>query len=119
MFKVYISSTFDDLEDFRRAALDAVLVAKYLPVGMEHYRAGEGPPLDRCLQDVRTCDAYIGIFAWKFGFRPGNGEKSITQLEYEEAAKNKIPRYIFLLQEEANWPRKHINAKLAQLRDPC
>jgi hypothetical protein len=88
---------------------------------MEDYRASDERPLDRCLQDVRAADAYVGIFAWKYGFRPSNGEKSITQLEYEQAVASKIPSYIFLLQDDAMWPRKMIpdedQPRIRALRD--
>jgi hypothetical protein len=121
VLKTYISSTYEDLQDHRRAAQDAILALGRQPVGMEQYRAGDERPLDRCLEDVRSSDAYLGIFAWKFGFRPNNGEKSITQLEYEQAVACKIPCYIFLLQEDAPWPRKHIpddeQPRIRALRD--
>jgi hypothetical protein len=121
VLKIYISSTYSDLADYRRAARDAILALQQFPVGMEDYRASDERPLDRCLQDVRASDAYVGIFAWKYGFRPGNAEKSITQLEYEQAVASKIPCYIFLLQDDAPWPRNLIpyedQPRIQALRD--
>jgi hypothetical protein len=35
-------------------------------VGMEDYVAEDLRPLARCLADVESSDAYIGIFAWRF-----------------------------------------------------
>jgi hypothetical protein len=95
MLQIYISSTYEDLVDYRRAARDAILALRLFPVEMEEYRAADERPLDRCLKDVRSSDAYVGIFAWKYGFRPNNGDKSITQLEYEEALASGKPSYIF------------------------
>jgi hypothetical protein len=106
MFRVYVSSTFSDLEVQRRAATDAISGVRHYPIGMEGYAASDERPLDRCLQDVLSCDVYVGIVAWKYGFRPDGVEKSITQLEYEAAAR--IPRLIFLLADDAAWPRMHI-----------
>jgi hypothetical protein len=91
MLRIYVSSTYSDLVEERRAAKDAIFSLGHFPVGMEEYAASDERPLDRCLSDVRSCQGYVGIIAWKYGFRPGGGEKSITQLEYEEALEHRIP----------------------------
>jgi len=108
MARVYISSTFTDLEAERRACRDAIRDLGHFPVGMEDYGAADERPLDYCLKDVRSCQTYVGIIAWKYGFCPGGGTKSITQLEYEEAIANKIPCFIFMLAEDALWARTRI-----------
>lgn len=106
MLRIYVSSTYSDLIEERRAAKNAIFGLGHFPVGMEDYAASGERPLDRCLRDVRSCQSYVGIVAWKYGFCPNGGEKSITQLEYEEAAK--IPRFLFLLPDDALWPRMHV-----------
>jgi Domain of unknown function (DUF4062)/inactive STAND len=108
MLRIYVSSTYSDLVEERRAAKDALFSLGHFPVGMEEYAASDERPLDRCLSDVRSCQGYVGIIAWKYGFRPGGGQKSITQLEYEEAEKHRIPCYIFLLHDDAPWPRARV-----------
>ena len=70
---------------------------------MEDYVAEGRLPAERCLEDVSNCDVYVGIFAWRYGFIPSGYEFSITELEYREAIKLKIPTLIFLLDEEAAW----------------
>jgi hypothetical protein len=108
MLRVYISSTDEDLVKERRAARDSVHDLGHYAVGMESYGASNERALDRCLRDVRSCQAYVGIFAWRYGFRPNAGEKSITQLEYEEAQSSDIPCLIFMLHEDASWPRSRV-----------
>ena len=102
--KVYISSTFEDLEHLREKAIEAVLMHELLPIGMEYYAVSETRPLDKCLEDVRRCDIYIGIVAFRFGYVPPNQSHSITRLEYEEAGKHDIPRLMFVISEQAGWP---------------
>jgi hypothetical protein len=109
MSKVYISSTCQDLDEHRRAAAEAIRRAEHEPIGMEDYSASEKRPLDKCLEDVRGSKAYVGLIAWRYGFLPPGQTKSITQLEYEEAGANKIPRFIFLSSDTV-WP--------SSLRDP-
>jgi len=75
---------------------------------MEDYGAADERPLEYCLKDVRSCEVYVGIIAWKYGFCPDGTMKSITQSEYEAARTNKIPCYILMLAEDAMWPRSRI-----------
>jgi hypothetical protein len=76
---------------------------------MENDVAYDKRPVDKCREDVRNCDAYIGIFAWRYGHIPKRHNKSITHLEYEEARKAGKECLIFLLDEEADWSVKKID----------
>lgn len=105
MTRAYLSSTANDLKECR-AAVKLALERQFVEViSMETYVADDLPPLDKCLADVAQSDVYVGVFAWRYGFRPPGQTKSITELEYREAKRRGIPRLIFLLREEAPWPR--------------
>lgn len=119
MYQVYISSTYRDLIDFRETAAKAVRRLQCNAVAMEDYVATDERPLEQCLADVRASNVYIGLFAWRYGFTPPNHDKSITQLEYEEAGRVGIPRLIFILDETTDWPdtnRDTDPAAIQQLR---
>ena len=76
--------------------------------------------MDKCLKDVSSCDAYIGLFAWRYGYIPPEQKKSITELEYDQATNDKRPCFIFLLDEEADWKPKFIDkdqSKINQLKE--
>ncbi len=117
MARIYISSTFRDLIEERRAVRDAVVGLGHLPVAMETYTATERPPLQKCLEDVASCQAYVGIFAWRHGFIPKGHDQSITRLEYDEAGRHGIPRLIFLLNEEAPWPQSRVDRDASRIRE--
>ncbi|WP_341720540.1 HEAT repeat domain-containing protein [Micromonospora sp. FIMYZ51] len=102
--KVYISATQKDLLEYRAAVHAVARRLEIEDVAMEAYGADVRPPLDRCLADVRRCDLYIGLFAWRYGFRPPGQESSITELEYREALAAGKPCLVFLLAEETPWP---------------
>jgi len=104
MARVYISSTFKDLRREREAAAEAVRRREHFAAGMEVDRGDDRPPVESCLENVRSCGIYIGIFAWRYGFVPPGETRSITELEYEEAGRLGIRRLIFLLHDEAVWP---------------
>ena len=108
MAVIYISSTYEDLRDERQAAARAVQSLGHKTIAMEDYVASGKPPLEQCLDDIKRCDAYVGIFAWRYGFIPDGKDKSITHLEYEAAQEAGIPCLIFLLDSEAKWPVGHV-----------
>lgn len=101
---IYISSTYKDLIKEREAAAQAVRRLGHRAIAMEDYVATDKRPVDKCLEDVRGCSVYVGIFAWRYGFIPEGYDKSITHLEYKAARKAGIPCLIFLLDETAKWP---------------
>jgi 2-oxo-4-hydroxy-4-carboxy--5-ureidoimidazoline (OHCU) decarboxylase len=117
MAKIYISSTYEDLIDEREAAAKAIRRLGHQAVGMEDYVAADERPVDKCLADVRSCQAYVGIIAWRYGKIPDGYEKSITHLEYEEAGKAKIPRLIFVLDDAASWPRNKMDDDAAKIKN--
>ena len=108
MARIYISSTYSDLKDYRAAVATALQRLDHQVVAMEHYVAADDRPLDKCLADVARCNLYVGIFAFKYGFVPtkGNPEgRSITELEYLEAGRQGKSRLIFLVADDAPWKR--------------
>ena len=108
MARIYVSSTFDDLQEYRNAVSAALRRLGHEDVAMEYYVAEDKRPLDRCLEDVESCDAYVGIFAWRYGYVPGAGnpdQLSVTELEYRRARATGKTCMIFLISENASWPR--------------
>ena len=49
---------------------------------------------------VRNCQAYVGIFAMRYGSIDPQSGKSITEMEYNEAQSLKLPSLIYILDEE-------------------
>ncbi len=90
MRKVFISSTTEDLEKYRIAARDAVILAGCHPVMMEYFTPqGKRKPYPACMREVDACDVVIAIVAHRYGWvpagQPDGGGKSITWLECERA----------------------------------
>ncbi len=111
MARIYISSTMIDLDAHRAAVINGLRKLRQDVVAAEDYVAGEQRPLDRCVADVRTCDIYVGIFAWRYGFIPPGSDISITEAEYRTAAsEDGVTPLIFLLNEDAPWPPRMIDA---------
>ncbi|MDJ0949453.1 MAG: DUF4062 domain-containing protein [Alphaproteobacteria bacterium] len=103
MAKIYISSTYSDLQEYRQAAYDFLRSMRHDVVAMEDYPAKDGRPLDVCLADVAACQVYIGIVAWHYGHIPTDQERSITELEYQQACRSGLARFIFMLDQKVRW----------------
>ncbi|WP_329335635.1 DUF4062 domain-containing protein [Streptomyces sp. NBC_00663] len=113
--KVYLSSTVSDLKKYRAAVLDKLRKLPMGVVAMEDYTAFDDRPLEKCLADVESCDVYIGLFAFRYGFVPEVGPqnpdgRSITELEYRKAGEAGRKRLIFLVKDGAAWPMDHVDA---------
>jgi tetratricopeptide (TPR) repeat protein len=105
--KIYISSTFSDLKEYRKAVYEALRAMRHDVIAMEDYVAADQRPLDRCLADVEASDLYLGIFAWRYGYVPDKDnpdKRSITELEFRRALSKGKPCLIFLLDENTPWP---------------
>jgi hypothetical protein len=114
MTTVYLSSTYEDLKDHRRAVFDALRQSDYRVIAMEDYIATDERPVEKCLNDVDQADIYVGIFAFRYGYVPpsdhGNPDGlSITELEFRRA-KGKKPCLIFLVKKGETWNTNFIDA---------
>lgn len=98
--KVFISSTYKDLIDYRAAAIRAVEGTNYQAGKMEVFGARSEEPVEACLKEVEECDLFIGIYALRYGFVPDGSSISITEMEYIHAKKLGKAIYCFLLDEE-------------------
>ena len=122
MARIFVSSTFKDLEECREKVSLILRQMGHEDVAMEYFVAEDKRPLDKCLQEVASSDLYIGIFAWRYGYRPPGHDRSITELEYRKAVERGKNCLIFLLDESAAWPRNLIDkgdeaSKIEELRD--
>jgi hypothetical protein len=97
---IFVSSTFEDLKDYRTAVQQALHRMETIVRGMEYFGSKPGSPLDECMKAVNSCKVYIGIFSMRYGSLDEKSGKSMTQLEYEEAQRLGLPTLIYLIDEE-------------------
>ncbi len=101
---VMVSSTSKDLPDYRDKAKDAVWRAGLYPQMMEKDVAMNTGAVQYSLNLVDVSEAYIGIFAHRYGYIPDGSDISITEMEYRRAVERGIPILIFLLKETYKIP---------------
>jgi hypothetical protein len=114
MAKIYISSTYGDLIDYRIAVYDILRKVGHDAIAMEDYVASDERPAAKCLADVGSCHLYLGLIAWRYGYIPtqDNAEnRSVTEMEFRQAGISKIARLMFLAHKDANIPDAFRDAK--------
>lgn len=99
-WRVFISSTKEDLLPYRQAVEDALIGLEQIPLSMEYFVSAPEKPIDVCLSTVRRSQLYIVIVGMRYGSIEEGSGKSYTELEYDEAIKNKIPVLAFIIDEE-------------------
>lgn len=113
--KVYISSTLTDLREYRAAVADVLRKLGHDVRGMETYVAESSRPVDVCEADARSCDVFVLLLAWRYGYVPEAQTRvpplSITELEYEAASQSPHTDVLpFLVSAEAPWPAQRMDA---------
>jgi hypothetical protein len=118
--RIFVSSSFEDLREHRTAAIRVLRQLGHEVIAMEDMVAGPAAPLTKVLEMVDRSEAYVGLFAWRYGYVPGSkatpssapgaakipevhgasyGKTSITHYEYLRAKEKDLPILAFLLDE--------------------
>lgn len=110
MLRVFVSSTFSDLEEYRRAVCDIIRQFGAVDVAMEHLGAHDERPKELCMSLVREgSDAFVGIYAHRYGTVPKGDTRSITELEYDEATRCGLKRLIYIIDDKTPWQKNFID----------
>ena len=103
--KIFLSSTFKDLEEHREQVFRAVQKLEgYACVRMEDFGARDWEADEFCRRRVDECDIFVGILGHLYGSCPAGGLQSYTEREYEMAIARNKPRLMFLAVEDMPLP---------------
>lgn len=107
--RVFVSSTSEDLAEYRAAARLMILDVGWEPSMQEHMGASPDDTVDACRKLVEQSDVLLLMVAFRRGWIPtvdqgGNGLDSITSLELAHARQRNIPVLIMLARD--TWPGK-------------
>src|SRR6516164_4461445 len=99
--RIFLSSTFVDLQAHRAAVRDIIGRLGQFTLAMEQFGAREDDAQTVATALVSGCDLYLGVIAWRYGYVPADQERSVTQQEYEEAGRLGMSRLLFLSAPES------------------
>lgn len=120
-YQVFVSSTFTDLIEERRAVMQALLELDSIPAGMELFPAADEDAWTLIQQVIDDCDYYLVILAGRYGSMDAAGV-SYTEKEYDYAVAAGKPVLAFLHGDPESIPVRftdrdpQVQAKLAAFR---
>lgn len=83
-YQVFISSTYVDLKDERRAVMQVIIELDCIPAGMELFPASDDEQLEFIKRVINDCDYYLLIIGGRYGSVDASG-LSYTEQEYAYA----------------------------------
>jgi len=99
--KVFLSSTFKDLADYREAVYWAIQrMDDWRCVRMEDFGARDWEADEFCRKKVAECHLFVGILGLLYGSIHKPGGLSYTEREYQAAVNASEPRLMFLTPED-------------------
>lgn len=96
-YKVFVSSTYEDLRDERHEVFDALMKCNCFPMGMEHFPSSNLRSLELIKRYIDECDYFCLVSAAVYGSLVPDQPSKISFVEWEyEYAKSRMPCYSFL-----------------------
>lgn len=114
-YQIFISSTFLDLIEERKMAIDAIMQLKQIPVGMELFGSMGEEQFSYIKEKIRESDYYLLIIGGKYGTLNANGI-SYTEAEYDFAVLLGIRVIAFLYEDMENLPAKFFEQDKSKLK---
>jgi len=93
-YQVFISSTYTDLKEERRAVIQSVIELNCIPAGMELFPASDEEQLAFIKRVIDDCDYYLLVIAGRYGSMDKDGV-SYTEREFDYAVSRGLPVIAF------------------------
>ncbi|MEW6029998.1 MAG: DUF4062 domain-containing protein [Chloroflexota bacterium] len=113
--KVFLSSTYLDLIEHRKAVVNALRTMGEEIDHMEIFGARDEEPTKASLEELDQCHVLVGVYAYRYGTVPTGSKTSVTEQEYLHATKTGIPILVFVVDEGHPWPPKSMDKSLAKI----
>lgn len=120
--QVFVSSTYRDLVEERKAVIHALLELDCIPAGMELFPAADEDAWTLIREVIDDCDYYVLILAGKYGSSGSDGV-GFTEMEFDYAVSVNKPIMAFLHEAPDDLPATNtekteaLQAKLMEFRE--
>jgi len=102
--KVFLSSTYADLVEHRKAAAEALERLGQQVGRMEIFGARPHEPSAACRREIEDCHLFVGIYAHRYGYVPPASKTSITEQELVHAQQTNKPIFCFVVADDYELP---------------
>lgn len=103
-YQVFVSSTFEDLQEERKTVIQILLENDCIPCGMELFPASNEEQWSFIKSVIDDCDYYLLIIGGRYGSTNKDGI-SYTQMEYEYARSKNKPIIAFIHKNPNELPK--------------
>jgi len=103
-YQVFVSSTYDDLQEERQQVMHALLELDCIPAGMELFPAADESQWSVIKRVIDDCDYYVVILAGRYGSCDADGV-GYTEKEYRYALEIGKPTIAFLHKNPGEIPQ--------------
>ena len=98
--KLFLSSTYEDLANYRDAVMDVLAHFEIIYKGMEVFGANSQSSLSTCLHNLEASDGVVVLIGTRYGSSPPGNELSYTELEINRALDLKKSMFVYEIDEE-------------------
>jgi hypothetical protein len=122
-YQVFVSSTYVDLQEERRAVISTLLESDAFPAGMELFPASDDDAWSLIQGVIDDSDYYLVVIGGKYGSLDPVEDISFTEKEFDYAVSTRKPVMAFLhgdpdaLTVERSEKSQEMQEKLAAFRD--
>ncbi|OZU89406.1 hypothetical protein CIL03_06745 [Virgibacillus indicus] len=110
--QVFVSSTYQDLQEERQKAVEGILRAGHIPAGMELFIPANKSQWSIIEKWIEESDVLMLILGGRYGTIEPESGKSYTHLEYEFALANNVPVFAVVLNDQYLATKKSSNINL-------
>lgn len=111
-YQVFVSSTFSDLMEERRAVIQSLMELSCIPAGMELFPASDEAQFEYIKRIIEDCDYYLLIIGGRYGSLTAEGI-SFTEKEYDYALEIGLKVVALLHESPEDLPFKKSEAEPA------
>ncbi|MEZ4746904.1 MAG: DUF4062 domain-containing protein [Calditrichia bacterium] len=101
--KVFISSTYEDLAEYRIAVRDFLKSLEHEPLMLPSPVDDDIPDYKKLIDET---EVFIGIYAHRYGILPKGDEQSLIEQEYRYAVQKGKDILCYIVDPDAEWPEK-------------
>jgi hypothetical protein len=113
-YQVFISSTYLDLLEERKAVISTLLQLDTFPAGMEMFPASDDDAWELIKGVISQSDYYLLVIGGKYGSVDSSSNLSYTEMEYDYAVELGIPVMAFLHGEPDSLTQRDIELDAAR-----
>lgn len=103
-YQIFVSSTYVDLKEERKAIIEAILNFRHIPAGMEMFTASNDEQFEYIKKIIDNCDYYVLIVGGRYGSINPKTCISYTEQEYNYAVEKGLPILAFLHEKPLDLP---------------